>query len=146
MSNSILQRAAAWLCLAVAILTGFSPAQGFVICLEPDGRVSVEIATSAEACGGCESPRDHTTTPKPTVRSAQVSDCPCVDLPVPGTSQERGLQRQPIQLRPGSWIACPLPSFARPLVPLPLAVRASPPGPPRPAESLARIRSVVLLV
>lgn len=40
---STLNRTIAWLCLALALLTGLSPAQGFVLCIETDGCVTVEL-------------------------------------------------------------------------------------------------------
>jgi hypothetical protein len=143
--TSMIQRTTAWLCLAVALLTGFTPAQGTVICLEPDGCVRIELAISAASCFGCGEHREDATPSSPVVRAPEVSDCPCVDLPVPGTSQERRL-RNSIALRLGSWIANPVALTAPPLLPAPRALRALRLDPPRPPESLALIRSVVLLV
>jgi len=146
MAISILRRATAWLCLAVALLTGLSPAQGFVICLEPDGCVSFEIPSAAETCGGCGNHQEGDTSTKTVVRGAEVVDCPCIDLPVPSSSQDRRLQRKSIELEPGSWIADPSSSPAPPFFPAPPTVGAVRPEAPRPAESLDLIRSVVLLV
>jgi hypothetical protein len=50
-----IEKIAGWLCLVLTLLTGAVPAQSFVICIEPDGCVTLEAADSAGACGGCES-------------------------------------------------------------------------------------------
>ena len=39
----IRSRFVAWLCLALMSLAGLTPAQGFVLCIEADGCVSIEI-------------------------------------------------------------------------------------------------------
>jgi hypothetical protein len=138
MPSSLIRRLSAWLCLMLSLLIGSAPAQGFVLCLEPDGCVSLEIATASESCGAC-------------AEHAQEADagCPCVDLPVTGPESARPVQPKPAELTDlqlAVWVAT-LPEVLSSLrAEVALEFRAVPRGPPRPPGSLALIRSVVLLV
>lgn len=142
----ILQRMTAWLCLAFAFLTGISPVQGFVLCLEPCGSIGVELATSSERCNGCD---DHTETTPPSAPSMLLTHetgCECVDVPFLGSTREPQIKTKPIGLETGPWVALPPRIFSPPLILVSATVRRSRVEVPRPPESLALIRSVVLLV
>jgi hypothetical protein len=143
---SILQRATVWLCLAVAVLTGLTPAQGFVLCLEPDGDVCIEVASSAETCGGCVVDRHDAEPGSQQVVPTDDPCCPCLDLPVPGFSQDRQVLPTALEFQLGPWIA-----YVEPLVLASIpSLRATACGTrgtePRPPDSLALIRTVVLLI
>lgn len=146
-SPPFFQRITAWLCLALVFLTGLTPAQGLVLCLEPDGCISVEIATVANTCNGCDGHEEGTRPSAPSAEVATEAGCPCVDLTLSGSVQEQRIQPKSIKLQIGSWIALP-----PPLLPTVLTASGSLVVPtlaaqiPRPADSLALIRSVVLLV
>lgn len=144
--TSFLQRTTAWLCLVVTLLTGVTPAQGFVLCFEPDGCISIEVATAAERCNGCESQEAPTTPGSPSVRLTHETGCPCQDVHVAGLAQDLRLQPKPIELKVGPWIAAP-PTFLYLLTVSPSPVVHAPPTEvPRPPDTLELIRSVVLLV
>src|SRR6202008_416346 len=88
-------RLTAFVCFAVVFVTGLTPSNGFVICLEPDGCVSIEVETSARECGGCEGHEEAGTESQVLPGNA----CPCLDLPIPGSSEDRRLERKSIDLR-----------------------------------------------
>ncbi len=136
----------AWLCLAVALLTGITPAQGLMLCLESDGCVRIEIASSAPECGGCEGHEEDAAPATPSARGADDGACPCVDLPIPGATQEQRVQPKPIEFQLGPWVPAASPIVSSPFVAALLASRAPPTEVPRPLESVALIRTVVLLV
>lgn len=144
--TSFLQRATAWLCLGVALLTGVTPAQGFVLCFEPDGRTSIEVAKAAERCSGCESQEAPTTPTSPSVRLTHETGCPCQDVSVPGRAQDLRLQPRPIELQIGPCIAAPPTLLGSLSVSSSPVVHAPPTEVPRPPDTLELIRSVVLLV
>lgn len=143
---SPLGRLAAWLCLALALFTGLAPAQGIVLCLEPDGCVSLDLAAAAEHCSCCEV---HAPGALPQAGAARVlddEDCACVDVAVCGPAQSRWSQPRSITPQMGAWIppcADPLRAVLVPPAPEARAARAEV---PRPKDSLALIRSVVLLL
>lgn len=142
---SILQRLTAIVCLAVVLVTGLTPANGFVICLEPDGCVTLEVETSARECGGCEGHEEAGLPIGTDTRAASNEECPCFDLPIPGSSEDRRLERRPIELRIAT-LAAPAFTIAEALASgsnLHGSPRAEP---PRPTETLELIRTVVLLV
>jgi len=142
---SILQRLTAWLCLAVALLTGITPSQGLMLCLESDGCVRIEIASFAPECGGCEGHAEDATTTL-SARSVDDMGCPCVDLPIPGSTQEQRVQPKSIEFQPGPWVPAASPLTSSSVVAALLAARAPPREVPRPPESVALIRTVVLRV
>ena len=143
---SILQRATAWLCLAVAVLTGLTPAHGFVLCLEPDGDVCIEVDASAEKCSGCVVDSHNAAPVSEQAVTTDVPCCPCLDLPVPGFSQDRQILPKASEIQIGPWIANVAP-LVRLSIPSSLATsHRTPDEAPRPPDSLALIRTVVLLV
>ncbi|MBK7645353.1 MAG: hypothetical protein IPJ19_20335 [Planctomycetes bacterium] len=143
---ALLQRMTAWLCLAVAFLTGLAPAQGCVLCVQSDGRVGVDFATPAEHCQCCE---DHEHIAAPEARSEHAlcdSCCECLDLPVSGTLQDRLCKPRPITPQLGPWIppsAVPLREALELRETNACVARVEAPRPP---DSLALIRTVVLLL
>lgn len=146
MTRSFLQRTTAWLCIAVALLTGTTSAQGFVLCLEADGCVRVEAQRGDADCSACEG---HETVARPMLAvesAASGQDCPCVDLAVPGCRQEQRVLPGSIELQIRAWIAQPPELFVRTCSLAGLSDRAPPAAVPRPPDSLALIRTVVLLL
>ncbi len=143
MKSALLQRLSAWLCLAVAVLAGVTPVQGFVLCLESDGCVNLEFDKAVVACDTCG---DHGDGAEPAIDAAQDGECPCVDLPVPGTSRDRRLLPKPVDFQFGAWTAAQCASTSVAPVVLAPPVRAPERAVPRPPPALERIRSVVLLV
>ena len=130
-----------WLVLVAYMLSGVSPAQQLVVCLEPDGSVVLEAAegSGCTPCGGTEeSSRE--------VKRLAAECCPCVDIPLP--TQGEGPQAKPkASDAQSSWFAV-LPPFCHAIVvwtepgELPLSVGDQ----PRPAQRLALIRTVILRV
>ncbi len=143
-----LQRLTAWLCLVVALLTGATPASGFVVCLEPDGCVRMEFGSGASGCGACEE-HSESATDAPRGRheanAADPSECPCLDLVLPVAP--RSARLLPRSLEPAS-VVWSRPQ-AQPLLQPQASVAphlASPPRPtPRPPDELACLASVVIL-
>ncbi|MBI5364884.1 MAG: hypothetical protein HZA53_17030 [Planctomycetes bacterium] len=84
---ALLQRLTAWLCLGVALLTGLAPAQGFVLCFEPDGGVCFAVPTVEQRCGGCRTAEaaEHTSAFE---RVDEDACCACTDFALPGRAQE----------------------------------------------------------
>lgn len=141
-----IERIAGWLCLVLTLLTGAVPAQSFVICIEPDGCVTLEAADSGGACGGCES---HAVEPGKSAEELSPAldiACPCVDVTVAVSVQDSRVQPK------GSGLA----QLAPPALSLPFVLsggstgfaRALRPFPDRHSAAHRRtlIRSVVLLV
>lgn len=141
MVRSRLQAVTAWLCVAVIALVGVVPAQGLVLCLEPDGSMALEVGSLA--CGGCTETEDG----QQGIDSAtQAEGCPCVDIPIFGLGEENQLQAKSIELRlDGTWMAALQASAVLP-VSLAESQTAIEAPPPRPPSLLAHIRTVVLLV
>jgi hypothetical protein len=143
---SILQRATVWLCLAVAVLTGLTPAQGVMLCLEPDGDLCIEIASSADTCGGCEVEAHDAEPAAEHEVSTDDPCCSCVDVPVPGFCQDRQVLPKTIEFQLGPWLA-QVETLVLPSIHTIRAASYRTRGEePRPPDSLALIRSVVLLV
>jgi len=143
---SLLHRLTAWLCLALVLLTGLTPAQGFVVCIEEDGCVSIEVKAADASCGGCEGHEESDTPVQATATTSDGAPCPCLDLAVPGSPEQQLAQSRSIEIQVGPWIAPPPDVRVQHALPTVAAGRGPPPCIPRVADSLAHIRSVVLLV
>ena len=134
-----LHKLTTWLVLFAYMLSGISPAQQLVICLEPDGSVVLEAAEES----GC-TPCGREETSDEAILAAAC--CPCVDIPLP--TQDEGLQARPKSSDlQGSWTAVPPPSWPARVVtverPETELFRDSQ---PRPAQRLELIRTVILRV
>ncbi len=143
MSRRPLLKLAAWLCLVATLLTGITPGQGWVLCLEPDGRIAFELAAEASGCGGC--PDELAGARDATVPADEgPEECACIDIPLacPGDRDRVALRR--IDL-PSALPACLPAPFLRALQP-PFPEHHARVEVPRPAPSLALIQSVVLRV
>lgn len=146
MTLSLPHRLTAWLCLALVLLTGLSSTQGFVVCIEDDGCVSIEVKAADASCGGCEG---HVQSDSPVQSAADSTEdvpCPCIDLAVPGSTEEQLAQSRSVEINVGPWIAPPPEIRVQHATPTVTAGRGPPPCVPRVADSLAHIRTVVLLV
>lgn len=136
----------AWLCLALILLTGLTPAQGFVLCIEADGCVSVELKASDAICGGCEGHDEGEPAVQTGAPSGEGDPCECVDLAVPKAADQQAKPSRPAEIHVGAWIA-PAPEVRVQQVFLAaLAGRGPPTHVPRVADALTHHRSVVLLV
>jgi hypothetical protein len=146
MKLPLIPRLSAWLCLALALLSWLAPAQGFVVCIEDDGCVSIEIKVAVGDCAGCEG-HDEGDTPIPLAGTpSDVAPCPCVDFAVPGSAQDLLAKYRFGEFQIGVWLAA-LPETRLQSAPSALSAGRAPPAcVPRVAVSLAHIRSVVLLV
>lgn len=140
---SIVQRMTAWLCLAVVLLAGVLPAQGFVLCIEADG--CVEVKSSDASCDGCYGHEVEAAPSAVLASAAQDAPCPCIDLAVPGTSQDRRVLPKPIGFQIGPCLAPRLEVLGGTFGVGAGPPRSPPATAPRPPESLALIRTVVLL-
>ncbi len=134
-----LHKLATWLVLTAYLLTGFAPGQQLVVCLEPDGTVALEAATD----GGCTPCGDPEQFSSETVRA---ECCPCTDIPLPMQSDDPQVKLKRSQTHDPSATGIPLacvPAVASAWHPRSISRES---GPPRPAPSLALIRTVVLRV
>lgn len=160
----VLRRTIAWFCLAVALLLSVAPRQGFVLCVETDGCLSVAPSLASEHCDGCEphelaldargshaegsSGLEHEFAVGATEALTTDSNepCPCLDVEVPGAAEGERLRA-----RTGAELA----TFVLDVAARVLGPELEPPcmrglacedASPRPRESLAHVASVVLLV
>jgi hypothetical protein len=140
---SLATRLGAWLGAALILLTGLIPGQGFVVCIEQDGCVRIELKSSSADCGGCEG---HTQGELPFEVAAAADACPCVDVAVPDASDEQLTQSRSIELEVAAWTAPPPEARIEPSTLRATPGRGPPPRLPRVADSLAHLRSVVLRV
>lgn len=143
MLSNRLRTLTAWFCVVVIALVGITPAQGLVLCLEPDGTVALEVGDSDSGCGGCTPDGAQE---QPSGLPASEENCPCIDIPIFSLGEETQVQPRTFEISlDGPWLApapaCAFVSAARIESTIPQVV-----GPPRPAERLAHIRTVVLLV
>lgn len=146
MTSVLVSRLTAWLCLALIFLTGLTPAQGFVLCIEADGCVSVELKATEANCGGCEGHDESEPAVRTAASSGEADPCQCVDLAVPGTVDEQVKPSRTTEIHVGMWIAlAPEVRFQQALLAA-FSGRAPPAPLPRVADALAHLRSVVLLV
>ena len=143
MTLSLPHRLTASLCLALVLLTGLTPAQGFVVCIGDDGCVCIEVTAVEESCGCCD--EGGTLVPAETT-SQDDAPCSCLDLIVTGLPEQQAVQSRSVEIQIGPWIAPPPEIRVQQATPTVTAGRGPPPGIPRVADSWAHIRTVVLLV
>ncbi len=147
-----LKHVTAWLCLVLALVSGLTPAQGVVLCVEPDGGLCVETATGAAKCSDCdveECGTDPSSSAAPAdqhVVQAAEDECPCLDLAIAGTSQDRRIQPRPSKLDLSLPFAVAYPQIALPAYAMPAPTLVPSREVPHPPDLLALIRTVVLLV
>src|SRR6185369_10635198 len=142
MRTSRLERIAACLCLVLAIASGIVPTQAFVLCIEPDGRVSLEAADAAGKCGGCLPGTDSGAAATSAVPDLDVA-CPCVDLTLAVASRDTRLLAKRAEIPGDAWTPLPAPSIRHRPWYLARADESSA-RTPRASDLLARIRTVVL--
>lgn len=131
-----------WLVLVAYLLTGIVPGHGFVVCLEADGTVALELASSR--CAPCPGTETEASSAEPS--DEELGRCPCIDIPLPSGSEE-------IQAKPK---LPDFPSLLTAVVPAPaLDVDAGSEAQafaflhrsqPRPGPTLGLIRTVILRV
>lgn len=143
---SLCHRLIAWLCLALVVLTGLAPVQGFVVCIEADGCVSIEVEAADGNCRGCERSGEVDSTVQAAATQSDEASCPCIDVPVPGSPDQQLTQSRSIELHDGSWIVPPPEIRVRHAVARDKSGRGPPPCIPRIADFCKYIRTVVLLV
>ena len=145
MHSPAVDRAATWTALLAALYLALAPVNGFVVCHEPDGSVSLELATAEQRCAGCDD--------RPTDRHGARHDpictdhrrCPCVDVPLTPDGD-------PARVAPAERHAAPSPCAiapdpARPFDLRSEFVRSRREGPPpRPPPGMPQLRSIVLVV
>lgn len=130
-----------WLVLVAYMLSGVSPAQQLVVCLEPGGGIVLEAAVDS-GCTPCGATED-------SAREGEQSAaecCPCVDIPLP--SQGEGPQAKPRALDAQSpWAAVLPPSCSSTVAWVePAGLPRCAGDQPRPAQRIALIRTVILRV
>lgn len=139
-------RFVAWLCLALMLLTGLTPAQGFVVCIEEDGCVSIEIKAPISDCEGCVGHERDGAPQESVSNSSTDSVCPCDDYVVPGVPDDQVVAKRSLEFQVGPWIAPAMElSVVQPTIAA-TSERGPPPRAPRVAQTLAHIRTVILLV
>lgn len=139
-------RIVAWLCLALMLLTGVTPAQGFVVCVEADGCVSIEVKAAAAECGGCDGHESNGLPGESVSGSSSSTECPCIDYVVPGSPEKRVVTSSSLDLQVGPWVAPAAELHVVQPDPATTSERGPPPREPRVAQTLAHIRSVILLL
>lgn len=146
----------AWLircALAVYVLTGLSPVQAFVLCVDGGGHIAFEAGTRAGDCFDCpgqlkertdccaasEAPASAPVTPPSPVTG---SPCQCRDFVLLIATSEPEKRVEPFELDPGQAIA------AAPCFVADAGTRAVrlPPLAARPQDALRQVRGVVLLI
>lgn len=143
---SLPHRLTAWLCLALMLLTGLTPAQRFVVCIEKDGCVSIEVKAADAKCRGCERHAESDTRVQSAATSSDGAPCRCSDLALRASPEQRLAQSRSAEVVVGPRIA-PAPEIRVPhATPTITAGRGPHPWIPRAADSLAHLRTVVLLV
>jgi hypothetical protein len=132
-----IHKLATWVFLVAYMLSGVLAAQ-LVVCLEPDGKIALEPAepNGCMPCGGSEDSSQD-------LGGMKDQCCPCIDIPLPWQGEDPHAKSKtsgPLAaVVPACLVAAVLgvePGEHR------LLVRA----PPRSAQSLALIRTVVLRV
>jgi len=135
-----LDRLTAWLCLVLACFCGLTPAQGFVLCIEADGCVRVELKAADMGCAGCEGHEPATGIEEGTGGEL----CPCVDLAVPGEPESTQLRQRTSLASQELGLALASVSSAFASAPCARPAPAAPRVPPRPPALWAQLRSVTL--
>lgn len=139
--RALLPKLTAWVVLVACLLASLAPATELVLCLEPDGSVTLEAA-ARDAC--CERSSEGQ---RAAAVAGESAGCPCLDIPLARRSTEPQARRLPLDTRSVSLAPQP------PSVPVPVPADAQRPvfspircGEPRAAPRLASIRTVVLRV
>lgn len=141
-----LHRFTAWLCLALALATGVTPAQGFVLCVEPDGCVSVELTATVDHCATCDEHAASGAGAMEVIPLAADTNCPCIDFALPGSTHEPAVQPKAADAEGPTCCALRPTCTALPFL-MPAPTRHARRGEvPRPPDSLRLLRSVVLLL
>jgi hypothetical protein len=136
-----LRKLSAWLLLVAYALSGVSPAQRFVVCLEPDGSIALEAAASigcAPSCGEDES--------SPESSEAASRCCPCIDIPLPTRGEEPQSKARASEVPGLAAVVLPPPCLPSIAQAAPAGLERSAPVEPRPSPGLALLRTVVLRV
>ena len=138
--SSRLRKLSIWLALVAYCLTGVASAKGLVLCLEPDGHLSLEA--QAAGCASCCSMED-----EPEDARERLTSCPCVDVPIGGPDAVQLRLKSADLGRMDAWDACARVSF-RPADPRTPRAMNGAGGVPRvlASSALAQQRTVVLLV
>jgi hypothetical protein len=135
-----LQKLASWLVLVACVISGVSPAQQLVVCLEPDGSVVLEAAAPAGCtpCGQEDSSRE--------AEQLAAYCCPCIDIPLPTQGEERQARPKASEGHAVAAAVLPPSCIATIVEAEPARLERSAHAEPRPPPALALIRTVVLRV
>ena len=138
---SAFRKLATWLCVAAALLVGVAPSQDLVLCLGPEGTVTIELsAESGGECDCCEAPASH----DGHEHAARPARPPCcIDIPIGSTTEDK--QARTEESPPQDQLPDGAPCVASPEALPPPSARLGEP-PPRPPGLLRLIRSVVLQI
>lgn len=143
---SLRSRFVAWLSLALVLLTGLTPVQGFVICVEADGCISIEVKNPSADCGSCEGHPSEGLPGESLAAGNTEPGCPCVDYLVPGFSDEQVVANRSQDFQVGHLVEPAVELCVTRPVQEATSERGPPPREPHVAQSLEHIRSVILLV
>lgn len=144
--SSLGTRLVAWLCLALVLLSGLTPAQGFVVCVEADGCITIEIKAPGGDCLSCGDHEKAGVVDESVSSRGSDPECPCVDYVVPGFPDEQAISTRSIDLQTGPWIASDCERHDDRPTPAPASERGPPPRVPRVAQSIEYIGTVILLL
>lgn len=124
----------------VTLLMAVAPVQGFVVCFEADGGICFRTCCEREGYGR---PAE---TGEPILESSEKPCCSCVDIAIAGQPHGDRIQPKLSEITVGPlMMTAPVVVF-QPFVFRRIKDRSPPPKALCPRDSLAHIRSVVLLV
>ncbi|TAJ24755.1 MAG: hypothetical protein EPO68_01060 [Planctomycetota bacterium] len=117
-----------------------------MLCIEADGCVNLETKGPADPCDACEDHHDALDSVEIAATSGDGADCACIDIAVPNGTDAVTAKLRSIASCAGPWIAPPTAIRIEAAEQRDARRSQRPPDVPRVAQSLAHIRSVVLLV
>ena len=145
--STLLQRATAWLCLAIALVTGVAPGQGFTLCVQLATSSKVDTSATPDTCACCAADRaDAPATPAVSHDCGPRCDA-CLDLLVPAFAKDARVQQKSVVFESAPLLMlAPCSPVQLSFAPDVVTTHRSRDAHPRPPASVALIRSVVLLV
>jgi hypothetical protein len=77
------RRAGTWICAYIVLFTTLIGTRCAVLCLKPDGSVTIASSLDGSRCSGCPDDSESAGSFDPRLPSISVnSSCPCIDLPL----------------------------------------------------------------
>ncbi|CAN5678946.1 hypothetical protein BH23PLA1_BH23PLA1_12200 [soil metagenome] len=147
MRSRISQIMVTWYCLAVSLLIGVVPAEGFVLCFGSDGHI--EVSSPASGCDGCSEqalPAEGKSCLEEVGNDADQPCCPCLDVPVIAESDVVGQKLPRLFLERFEFPLATLPALELPRERSSDLARLGPPPPAPSSFTISQLRSIILLI